>query len=264
MKKSYFYGRDINRIDKEIKELEIWDVHSHIGKDKDGMTSSLKSWYKELNDSNVDKAVAFALNDPNDQTFEKPNDFIFSCYKKYPKKLIPFFRINPKKEFINEFKKRIEQEFKGIKMHPRSQNFRISDEKAKNVYEMAEKFNIPILLHAGRGVTHIVEDIIKVNKEFKNLKIILGHAAFIEINNAKKIKRKKNIYFDLSAVRFFDICDIIHNIPTERILFGSDSPYMDTKFALESFMFVKENFNISKKMLEMMLSGNLKNILGVN
>ena len=252
------------------KHYEIWDVHTHIGKDKDRTTISLKHWLKEMSESGISKAVAFPLNDPFDQSFKKPNTMIYSHYKKHPKKLIPFFRLNPKRNFEEEFNKRYNQEFKGIKLHPRSQKFRMNSKEAMMICEMAEKYELPMIVHTGYSskgeeIKYIVDDILDVKKEFKNLKIILGHSSFVDIENAlKKFKKIKNIYFEFSTLKFVDIAEIILRIDNKRILFGSDTPYRRAKHYVECFMFMIDELKMSEKLTRMIFSENLKKVLGVD
>src|SRR3989344_7960424 len=106
-----------------FENLENWDSHTHIGLDKDEMNMSLKDLLKNMKKYNIKKSILFPLNDTRDQTFNIANDEIYAAYKKHPKKFIHFFRLNPHSKWKDEFNLRVEQGFRGIKLHPRTQNF---------------------------------------------------------------------------------------------------------------------------------------------
>ena len=113
---------------EEIYEnLIIWDCHTHIGVDKDGHTISTAQLVRKMDEAKVDTSIIFPLNHPGEnKLFTKPNDIIHRAYKKYPKRFIPFCRLNPNARWKKEFDRCIDLGFKGVKLHPRSQDFKMT------------------------------------------------------------------------------------------------------------------------------------------
>ena len=86
------------------EDLFIFDGHAHIGRDKDGSRLGVDGLIKAMKESHVIISIVFPLNDPlYDRDFSKPNDTVLQAYKRYPKNLIPFFRLNPNFNWEDEF-----------------------------------------------------------------------------------------------------------------------------------------------------------------
>jgi predicted TIM-barrel fold metal-dependent hydrolase len=79
---------------------------------------------------------------------------LFEVKKRYPKQCYPFVAIDPRmgsgasnRDFVKEF---IEMGFSGIKLYP-AMGFYPYDIRLKDVYEYAEKYEIPIMTHCSKG-----------------------------------------------------------------------------------------------------------------
>jgi hypothetical protein len=259
----YFKGDSSFEISKWVFDnIRIWDAHCHLGSDKDGMRLSAKELVKRMNAMNVEKAIVFPFNDPRRQKcFEIANDDIYKAWKDYPNRLIPFFRLNPNENCIGEIEKRVSQGFSGIKLHPRSQNFDLNAPNAMKIYEMAEDAGIPVLIHTGYGLLDVADKISRIVKTYKKLKLILGHSAFVDIENilkkASKPKVYKNVYFDVSTVKIFDLYDVLQNTKKSNIVYGSDMPYTDMEYSLEALIHMGVVLDVPLKDMEKILGKNL-------
>ena len=211
----------------------------------------------------IKKVVVFPLNELDSvNSFQKSNDKVLRLYQENKDNIIPFFRLNPLRNWRAEFKRCSEKPFRGIKLHPRSQGFGLDSSATTRIYEEAEEHNLIVLIHAGIGMSNIAQDILRVAKEFKKLKLILAHAAFIDIENAiTDLVRYKNVNFDLSAVPLFDIYDLLQNLDRRRVLYGSDIPYRDCEYTIEAIVHVAAALDLRLKEFEMIFSENLKRLL---
>jgi len=178
--------------------------------------------------------------------------------------LIPFFRLNPHWKWEKEFSLRLEQNFKGIKLHPRAQHFDLTYSRVMKIYEKAEENSLAVLIHTGIGLGNIVEKMEKIAKTFPKLNIILGHSAFVDIEEAiKRLKKYNNVYFDTSTIKIFDLYDLLSAVPASRIVYGSDMPYLDMQYSVEAIIHTCIILNVSLKKMEMIFSKNLESILGL-
>ncbi|MBR9698961.1 amidohydrolase family protein [Candidatus Woesearchaeota archaeon] len=224
---------------EEIFEgLHIIDCHTHIGLDADGYKLNTTGLLKKMKESGVDISIVFALNEPGTtKDFHHSNDKIGAACKQHKDKLIPFMRLNPHHPWKHEFKLRMEQGFKGVKLHPRSQNFKIGSRKAMDIYAACSDNQLPVLIHAGMGLENIADDVFKMCKTYPKLKVILGHAAFVDMDNViKKVGHKENVLFDTSSLRLFDLYDLIKKLDHHKIAFGSDIPYYDVDWAMQGLI----------------------------
>jgi len=258
---SYYISDETRKIYQEIcKNLIIVDSHVHIGADKDNHKINSKQLIRKMDVAGINKSVCFPLNNPEySKTFSKPNDLILKAYKKYPERIIPFFRLNPKhEEWKEELKKRVEQGFRGIKLHPRSQKFRINSKISREIIVKAEKHDLIVIFHTGFGVKYLGDDIKNIVRRFRKVKFILGHSAFPDIKNVvKSVGEKENVLFETSSLRTFDLLDVLKDVSYKRIIFGSDVPYYNQILSLEVLIDTATILGKTPNQIKEILGGNI-------
>lgn len=244
-----------------FEDLFIFDAHAHIGMDKDGSKMSVEALIKAMKESHVISAIIFPLNDPvHYKDFAKPNNVVLAAHKKYPKNLIPFFRLNPNFNWEDEFDRCVSLGFRGIKLHPRSQNFEIGSAEATKIYRRAEEKKLVVLMHLGIGTEEgkIADKLLTITRKFPKLRLILGHGAFVDLDNAiKKLGRTKNVLFDLSTMQIFDLFTLMSHVNEKKLVFGSDIPYYDIGISLEAVIDTALMLNKSPSQIQDMLGNNL-------
>ena len=60
---------------------------------------------------------------------------------------------------VAELQARVKEGARGIKLHPRAQRFLLTDERLAPVFAIAAERRVPILIHGGRGLPPIAEDL---------------------------------------------------------------------------------------------------------
>jgi len=250
---------------KEYNNIPIIDCHVHIGKDFDNTSYLIDDLLKDMKRSNIKKSIIFPFNDINKGiNFTKINSKMLK-YSVDSTKVIPFFRLNPNLAWKNEFKNRVVEGFKGLKLHPVSQKFDLLDKNVLEVYKFAEESNIIILFHTGFSMSNIGEKLNKISKQFPNLKIILGHSVFIDIEQAfKLLKNNKNIFFDISTVKGYDLYKILLEISHKKILFGSDASYYRQSQQLRNLFKYFKVCGITQNQATDILYNNTAKLLNLN
>ena len=120
----------------------------------------------------------------------------------------------------------------GIKLFTGHEAFYLTDERLKEVYELAIQYNVPVLFHSGwdncqySDVTLAAE----VARKHPKLKLVCCHCFYPEIEKCQLLVEYPNVYFDISAIA--DDATILGDIEAkiqklmeavpERVLFGSD------------------------------------------
>ena len=170
--------------------------------------------YKDINGTQSEKYFV-----------EKENNLLAKIIKSNPDKLLGFYGINPLKEYAIEEIKRCDEELKldGIKLHLQSNKLNLKDSthlfKLKQVFQLADKKKIPILIHNNTWDKNFGKEYFKIfEKEilnnFDSLTIIFAHVGggggfhqfgydFLNEFNIyfqkNENKKKHKIYFELSA-----------------------------------------------------------------
>jgi len=91
--------------------MKICDAHVHLGKSGPWQPYINPTIYAEeliylFDKYNVEQAIAFPNPNVGDK-YPKMNDYIAKCVKRYPKRLIGFGRVDPRREdAIKELKRR--------------------------------------------------------------------------------------------------------------------------------------------------------------
>ena len=256
--RTFFDHENFEAYETIFSNVMIVDAHTHIGRDKDGHSIDEAEFMARMKMAHINMAIVFPQNESINNTFSKANNRVYNFYKKFPHNIIPFFRLNPKSKWKGEYTKRVTQGFMGIKLHPRSQHFGISSGYAMKVYERAEKNRLPVLIHTGFGLESVASEIKKVADTFPRLRLILGHAAFVDLENTiRRVGNKENVLFETSTLRIFDLLKLISSVDYTKIVFGSDVPYYDFDLALEMLVDTAIISNKKPNQIKAILGGNV-------
>lgn len=256
--KIFFDPENFEAYGKIFSNVVVVDSHTHIGYDKDGHSIDEKRFIKNMDLAQVNMAIVFPLNEPLVRNFSRQNDKVFDFYRKHPNRIIPFFRLNPKSKWKSEYEKRVLQGFRGIKLHPRSQDFGIASEHAMGIYERAENNRLPVIIHTGFGLDNVADDAKKVVGTFPKLRLILGHSAFVDLENTiKAVGKNENVLFETSTLRIVDLLHLLNSVDYTKIAFGSDVPYYDFDIALEMLVDTAIICNKNPNHIKAILGGNI-------
>lgn len=243
-----------------LEGIDVWDIHGHVGCDIDGRQMAAAQRVEQLDVLGLARSVVFPMNDPRQGfCFEHPNDLIWEAYQAFPDRLIPFFRLNPNFASRVEYERRVAQGFRGIKLHPRSQSFRIAQPEAMAIYGWAEADGLPILVHTGRGASQIVEDVKRVVDAHPALRLILGHSAAQELPHCCATCHSCDwILFEASTLERDQLRELLLRVDPSKIAYGSDVPFDDPVEDLVLMLEVAEEVGLSRPDLELILGGNLR------
>ncbi len=241
-------------------DVQVFDAHAHIGADIDGRAMSATGMKARLEAANVSRVIVFPLNDPNARDdYSGPNDVIWSAYEEYPDTFVPFFRLNPHKNYETEFGRCIDRGFKGLKLHPTSQEFELDDKRVIRLFEMAAEADFPVLVHAGFGMQRIVEPMLPTVERLPGLRLILGHAAMVELLEATRVfADHPNVLFETSVVKAKDLFVLFRSLDPSRICYGSDIPYGDLPSTLYATLGAADAAGLSEHEISSVLSGNIR------
>lgn len=240
--------------------LAVWDTHAHVGCDIDARRLSAAQVVERLDALGAQKAVIFPMNDPRQGfCFHHPNDLVWAAYQRYPDRLIPFFRLNPNFPSREEYERRVKQGFRGIKLHPRSQSFRISQPEAMEIYTWAEADGLPILLHTGRGAASVVEEVRRVIDAHPRLRLILGHSALQELPECcAQCGSCDWVLFDTSTLERDQLRELLTSTDPHKIAYGSDMPFSHHGRELTLLLEVAREVGLSREALALILGGNIR------
>jgi uncharacterized protein len=239
---------------------QVFDAHTHVGVDIDGRRMTAAGMKARMDAANVYTSIIFPLNDPNARDdYSGPNDVVWAAHEEYQGAFVPFFRLNPHKDYEAEFERCVQRDFKGLKLHPVSQEFELDDTRVARLFEMAAAVDLPVLVHAGFAMERIVEPLLPTVERLPELRLILGHAAMVELlAAARAFSDYPNVLFETSVVKAKDLYVLFCSMDPARICYGSDIPYGDLPSTLHATLLAADAAGLSEKELSGVLSGNIR------
>ena len=241
----------------------VIDAHCHAGKGMNyGKGDELSDPWTTYNDPRwtltraaevgIDKTIIFPI---NNTTYKDANEEIASYVKRWPDKFIGFAKHDAKTEAGN-IRNMLRHEvlqlgLRGLKLH---------GIPTKEMVETAAELRIPILFHPPN-----VSDSLEVIESHPEVSFILAHLGCFASRNWKEhvraieaAQRIVNLYLDTSSVVFFKYLErAAHELPPEKLLFGSDGPLVDSRVELYKIRLLR----LPKEKEQLVLGGNILRLL---
>jgi predicted TIM-barrel fold metal-dependent hydrolase len=208
-------------------DIRVWDAHTHLGVDEDGFTLAPDELLTAMRAYGVDRSFAFPLNDPDRfPAYRIPNDRLLEWADASDGALVPFCRLDLTAEPIAEATRCLDRGARGIKLHPRAQNFDFGERGLDPVFQLAAERRVPILIHAGRGLPAIAEDLRHLVEHHPGAQLILAHAAIADLQHiGRTLLNHPNVLYDTSVWSNTDMRALLATASPEQITFASDMPY---------------------------------------
>src|SRR5215468_9257885 len=239
-------------------ELEIFDAHTHLGHDVDGMVGRYEELIGSMDAYGVSRSFMFCLDEPDRHPgFRAGNDRTLEFAARSEGRLIPFVRLALDEGPIEEARRCLDLGARGIKLHPRAQKFLLDDERLAPVFALAAERGVPILVHAGRGLPPIAAELENLVDRHPGAQLILAHAGIADLANlAYRFAGKRGVFFDTSVWSAIDLLGLLRLVPPEQVLYASDYPYGQQPGSLLLSLRVARSSGFDDPQLRAMFAGN--------
>jgi len=244
--------------------LKVIDAHCHAGKGmnygKNDPTSDPWTTYNDprwtlsrAEEVGIDKTIIFPI---NNTTYQEVNEEIASYVRRWPDKFIGFAKHDARTE-AGKIRNMLRHEvlklgLRGLKLH---------GVPTKEMVETAVELGIPILFHPPK-----VSDSLEVVESHPKVSFILAHLGCFasrdwreHVRAIEAAKRLANLYLDTSSVVFFKYLEqAAHELPSEKLIFGSDGPLVDSRAELYKIRLLR----LPQERERLILGGNILRLLG--
>jgi predicted TIM-barrel fold metal-dependent hydrolase len=213
-----------------IEELpvgaEIFDAHTHLGLDIDGMTGELDELLAIQATYGITRSFTFCLDEPDRHpAFTAANDRTLEHAARGGAAIVPFARLDLNESPLEEATRALDAGAKGIKLHPRAQRFLPDDPRLEPIFALAEERNVPVLIHGGRGLPPIADGLGRLLDRHAP-PLIVAHAGIVDLAAmARNFSGRPGVFFDTSVWSPIDLLDLYRLVPPEQIVYASDYPY---------------------------------------
>jgi predicted TIM-barrel fold metal-dependent hydrolase len=243
-----------------LQHVPIFDAHTHTGaNDPDGMSATLGE-LTEMLDAVSSRAVFFTMHEPDG--YREANDRVLAEAEESGGRLVPFCRVNPHDSAPAEARRALEAGARGIKLHPRAEQFTLDHPQVEDLFEIAEERGVPILIHAGRGIPALGKHVVQHASRHPGANVILAHAGICDLAWIwRSAAELPNLFFDTSWWNPADLITLFALVPPGQVLYGSDAPYgrpvlsvtLATRCALQA--------GLSHEQLRWVLGGQVERLL---
>ncbi len=205
----------------------LFDAHTHLGHDIDGTRGVYEDLLAVLDRYGFSGAFTFCMDEHDrEPAFRVPNDRTRSYAERSRGRLVPFVRLDLTAEPLVEAHRSLDLGARGIKLHPRAQAFALNDERLDPVFALAVERRVPILIHGGRGLPPIAEDLEALVRRHEGVRLIVAHAGIADMAGlAGRLGGIPGVYFDTSVWSGVDLLDLYRQVSAEQIVYASDYPY---------------------------------------
>ncbi len=260
-------ARTFARIDALIDDIAGTapriDPHTHLGLDEDGMAQTLDELLGHMDAHRIERSVTFPLHDPDrGENYTVPNDRVLDWSAQSNGRIVPFCRLNLTGDPLAEAQRAIALGARGIKLHPRAQAFSVDDKRLDPVFKVAAEHRIPILIHAGRGMPPIGEQLATAAERNPDSILILAHAAIVDQDRiASLVAGRPNVVFDASVWSPVDLHGLLTRVPPEQLVWGSDLPYGTIRESLLATLAVLLEVGADRPTTTAIVGGTMERLL---
>ena len=207
-----------------LPKFDYFDAHTHTGEnDPDEFGATAQELLDAL--ALVDaRAVVFTMHEPGG--YPKANDRVIAEAEASDGRLAPFCRVDPNSGGVAEAERALGRGARGIKLHPRAEQFALDHPEVESLFALADERRIPILVHAGRGIPALGKHAYDLTGRYPGVRLILAHAGVSDLAWLwRHADERPNLLYDTSWWTAADLLALFSLVPPARILMASDAPY---------------------------------------
>jgi hypothetical protein len=238
----------------------LFDAHTHIGvNDPDGFTCTAEELLAVLAPARS-RAVVFPMHEPDG--YPPANDHVIAAALHSGDVLVPFCRVDPRADPAAEIRRCLKLGARGVKLHPRAEQFELTDPGMREIVEVAEEHRLPILIHAGRGIPALGAHVLEYATEFRNARFILAHAGVCDLAWIwREAATHPNIFFDTAWWSVSDQLALFSLVPPGQILYATDIPFGTPKQTVIGVFRAALQAGLNDEQLASVASGQLERIV---
>jgi predicted TIM-barrel fold metal-dependent hydrolase len=210
--------------------FRIYDTHTHIGTARhSGRVCTAEDLLRHMDGFGIDRSVLIPF--PVVEDYRAAHDEIGAAVRHWPDRfagcacLYPFL---PPAQFQDELSRCSEElGFRALKLQPQYHGLNPLSRHSDFFFEAALKRRMALVVHTGAGAPFALPSLyIAPARKFPDLKIVVGHAGGGVYAGEAIVAAMvcSNIYIELSSLMPHHIAEVLSNVPTNRLMIGSDLP----------------------------------------
>jgi predicted TIM-barrel fold metal-dependent hydrolase len=215
------------------------DSHVHLGRSLFGVELTEEALLASMDKHEIGQAVLIPIKPPA-YHLGPENDRIADTVSRHRDRFAGFARVDPWQGMaaLAELRRGIETlGLIGLFLHPFEEQFAANDERTFPLLEYLDDHGLPLMIAGGYPVFSHPSQIGDLASQFPNLTIIATHGGQINISGLlladalRTMRANPNVIMETSGIYREDfIEDTVAEIGADRVVWGSNAPYMDQGF----------------------------------
>ena len=239
---------------------ELFDVHTHTGANDPDGRSFTREELVETMEAAGSRAVFFTMHEPDG--YSEANDRVLAEAEASGGRLVPFCRVNPHDDAVAEARRCLDLGARGIKLHPRAEQFTLDHPAVEGLFALAEERGVPILTHAGRGIPALGRHVLQHATRHPGANVILAHAGICDLAWIwRRAADHPNVFFDTAWWNPADLIALYSLVPPAQILYGSDAPYGRPILSVPLAVRCGRQAGLSAEQMRGVMGGQLERLL---
>jgi hypothetical protein len=213
------------RVAADVPDLVLFDAHTHVGaNDPDGFRQTPDELLGVLEPISA-RALVFPMHEPDG--YREANDAVLEAVARSGGRLRALCRVQPRDGgAVAEARRSLDAGAAGIKLHPRAEQFTLSEPTVRELVALAHERRATVLIHAGRGIPALGQDTVRLSGEFPDARLVLAHCAISDLAWLwRELPRHPNLFVDTAWWNPADIVATFALCPPSNLVWASDSPY---------------------------------------
>jgi hypothetical protein len=246
--------------------VQIVDAHAYVGDSLFGNQRSPEDLLCEMDRLGIERAV-LCPNKPPTYNLEVNNRLVASAVRKHRDRFWGWIRVDPWQgpKALDELRFGYEVlGLNGLMLHPYEEVFQISDNLVDPLMDYADEHKLPVLIESGYYLLSHPLDVAELAHRFSTVTIIGTHglqlddAGFALTDSDLAMRECPNIVMESSGMYAPDNMKmVVENLGSNRLLFGSHSPWLCLEFELERC----KRLSVTDAQKKVILSENIINLI---
>src|SRR5439155_25477176 len=128
-------------------------------------------------------------------------------------------------------------------------------------FALAAERKVPILIHGGRGLPPIADDLARMADRYPEAQLIVAHAGIADLAAlANQLGGKAGVFFDTSVWSPLDLLGLSRLVGPEQVVFASDYPYGQQPASLLITLRTARLAQLNEQEVRGVLAGNANRI----
>jgi predicted TIM-barrel fold metal-dependent hydrolase len=208
--------------------FRVFDTHTHIGTAlHSGRQYSADQLLRAMDRSGIDRSLVIPF--PVVADARAAHDEIGRAVKDNPDRLSGVVCLNPflpRADFLDEVRRAVETYgFRALKLQPQYQPLNPLWRTSDFFFETALEHRLPIICHTGSGIPYSLPALMMdPARRYPDLKIVLAHCGGGLLVGEAIVAADfcPNIYLELSSLMPNHVLEVMHRVPSNRLMIGSD------------------------------------------